>query len=325
VKTALITGICGQDGSFLAELLLAKGYTVHGIKRRSSSFNTGRIDHLMENERFTLHFGDVCDGSSLMRIITQTQPDEVYNLAAQSHVRVSFDTPEYTAEATGLGALKLFETLRSIGSEARVYQASSSEMYGSIPGPQSETTPFYPRSPYASAKAFAHHSAVNYRESYSMHVSCGILFNHESERRGETFVTRKVAMAAARIAMGLQDTLALGNLEARRDWGYAPEYVEAMWRMLQQDRPGDYVIGTGESHTVRELVNVAFERVGLNWTKYVSIDPRYYRPAEVDDLRADPSNAERSLGWKAKTSFAELVGRMVDAELATLRRYPVAA
>ena len=311
---ALITGVSGQDGSYLAELLVLKGYEVHGIKRRSSSFNTARVDHLLENEAFRLHYGDVCDGMSLHRLLGEIGPDEIYNLAAQSHVKVSFEVPEYTADATGIGALRVFEAARSLGLNARIYQASSSEMFGSEPGPQSEETRFHPRSPYAAAKIFAHSMAVNYRESYGMHISCGILFNHESERRGETFVTRKVCRAAARIRAGKQESLLLGNLAARRDWGYAPEYCEAMWLMLQQDEPDDYVIGTGDSNSVEQLCELAFSEVGLNYRDHVLTDPRYLRPAEVDYLQADPSKALRKLGWAAETRLPGLVKRMVAAE-----------
>jgi len=318
MKTAFITGTSGQDGSYLVELLLSKGYEVHGLKRRSSSLNTSRLDHIFEHERFHLHYGDVCDGSSLTRLLYDIKPDEVYNLAAQSHVRVSFDIPEYTGDATGMGALRLFEALRAVGSKARVYQASSSEMFGNSPAPQSEKTVFAPRSPYGCAKAFAHYSAVNYRESYGMHISCGILFNHESPRRGETFVTRKIAIAAARIKAGLQQSLALGNLEAKRDWGFAPEYVEAMWRMLQQERPGDYVIGTGETYSVRDFVMAAFDHLGMDWLDYVTLDPRYERPAEVNVLQANTSKAWDMLGWQARTFLPDLVRIMVDAEVSAL-------
>ena len=322
---ALITGITGQDGSYLAEFLLAKGYEVHGLKRRSSSFNTDRVDHLYADlhhpeGRFFLHYGDLADSSSLAWKLADLAPDEVYNLGAQSHVKVSFDIPEYTAEVVGVGAVRLLEAIRRTGLRCRFYQASSSEMFGSTPPPQSETTAFHPRSPYACAKVFAHQATVNYRESYGMHASCGILFNHESPRRGETFVTRKITRAVAQIALGADDKLYLGNLEARRDWGFAGDYVDAMWRMLQQDAPADYVIGTGESHTVREFVEAAFAHAGLDWREHVRIDPRYYRPAEVDDLRADASKARRLLGWEPRVGFQALVHMMVDADIAALRR-----
>jgi len=309
VKKALITGITGQDGSYLAELLLEKGYEVHGIIRRSSSFNTGRINHIFD--RLHLHYGDLTEACSLRNIISEAKPDEVYNLGAQSHVRTSFDIPVYTGMATGIGALNLLEAVKNYGN-AKFYQASSSELFGKVQQiPQSETTPFYPRSPYGVAKQFAFSSAVNYRESYNMFVCNGILFNHESPRRGETFVTRKITRAAARIKLGLQDKLFLGNLDAKRDWGYAPEYVEGMWRMLQQDKPDDFVLATGRTHTIREFLNAAFEVVNIDWNKHVEIDPRYYRPAEVDLLLGDPSKAERILGWKAKTTMSELAKIMV--------------
>jgi GDPmannose 4,6-dehydratase len=323
MKKALITGVTGQDGSYLAELLLEKGYEVHGIKRRASSFNTERVDGIYRDfhesgARFYLHFADLGDSSSLSRLLHQIQPDEVYNLAAQSHVRVSFDIPEYTADITATGSLRMLEAIRQTGIHTRFYQASSSEMFGSAPPPQSETTIFHPRSPYACAKQFAHSVTINYRESYGMFAVSGILFNHESPRRGETFVTRKIARAVAHIKLGLQDKLYLGNLDARRDWGYAPEYVEAMWRMLQQDEPADYVIGTGEMRTVKEFVESAFSHVGLDWREYVAVDERYFRPAEVDALQADPSKAHHILGWRHKTSFQTLVALMVDAELDSL-------
>ena len=322
---ALITGITGQDGSYLAEFLLAKGYEVHGLKRRASSFNTDRIDHLYDdphhpNSRFLLHYGDLSDSSSLAWLLSSLAPDEIYNLGAQSHVKVSFDIPEYTAEVVGVGAVRLLEAIRRTGLGCRFYQASSSEMFGSSPAPQSETTVLHPRSPYACAKVFAHQTTVNYRESYGLHASCGILFNHESPRRGETFVTRKITRAVAQIRMGAEDKLYLGNLEARRDWGFAGDYVEAMWLMLQQGEPGDYVIGTGEAHSVREFVEAAFAHAGLDWREHVRIDQRYYRPAEVDDLRADTSKARRVLGWTPRVKFQELVQMMVDADLAELRR-----
>ena len=310
---ALITGITGQDGSYLAELLLAKGYEVHGIVRRSSTFSTGRIEHLYE--RLHLHYGDVTDGSSLYSLLRKVQPSEVYNLAAQSHVRVSFDQPTYTAHATGVGALAVLEALRDVAPRARFYQASSSEQFGNEPSPQSETTAFRPRSPYACAKVFAHHLAVNFRESYGLHISCGILFNHESPRRGETFVTRKIAQAVARIAAGKQEKVVLGNLDARRDWGFAGDYVEAMWLMLQQEQPDDYVVATGETHSVREFLEVACERVGLKPEAIVAHDPRYDRPAEVDCLLGDAEKARRVLGWRPSVGFRDLVHLMVDEEV----------
>jgi GDPmannose 4,6-dehydratase len=321
---ALITGITGQDGSYLADLLSAKGYEIHGLKRRSSSFNTDRVNHLYEDPhqsgaKFFLHFSDLADGSSLAALLADIRPDEIYNLGAQSHVKVSFDIPESTADVVGLGTVRLLEAMRRTNLRCRFYQASSSEMFGSTPAPQNEHSPFHPRSPYACAKVFAHQVTVNYRESYGVHGSCGILFNHESPRRGETFVTRKITRAVAQISLGLADKLYLGNLEARRDWGYAGDYVEAMWLMLQQEAPDDYVIGTGESHSVREFVEAAFSYLGLEWEKFVTIDARYYRPAEVDDLRADCSKARTILGWQARVTFKELVAMMVDADLAELR------
>lgn len=316
MKRALITGITGQDGSYLAEFLLAKNYEVHGIVRRSSSINTARIDHVVD--RLHLHYGDLTDGASVERVLKATQPDEIYNLGAQSHVRVSFDVPEYTADVAGLGALRLLEAARHAAPGARIYQASSSEVFGSSPPPQSETTPFHPRSPYACGKVFAYHAAVNYREAHGMHVSNGILFNHESPRRGETFVTRKITRAAARIKLGLQDKLHLGNLDAKRDWGFAGDYVEAMWLMLQQWQPGDYVIATGETHTVREFLEEAFGHLGLVWKDHVEIDPRYFRPSEVDELRGDASRARERLGWAPRVGFRELVRMMVDADLAAV-------
>lgn len=325
MRKALITGVTGQDGSYLAELLLQKGYQVHGIKRRASSFNTGRVDGIYHDfheagANFFLHFADVADSSSLMRLLYDIRPDEVYNLAAQSHVRVSFDIPEYTADVTAVGALRVLEAMRQTGVKARFYQASSSEMFGSAPPPQSENTIFHPRSPYACAKLFGHSITVNYRESFGLFAASGILFNHESPRRGETFVTRKIARAAAHIKFGLQKKLYMGNLEARRDWGFAPEYVDAMWRMMQQDAADDFVIGTGEMRTVREFIEHAFSRADLDWKEYVEIDPRYFRPAEVDALQADPSKARRVLGWEPKVKFKELVRLMVDAEMEDLRR-----
>ncbi|PZG00475.1 GDP-mannose 4,6-dehydratase [Micromonospora endophytica] len=318
-RVALISGITGQDGSYLTEFLLDKGYTVHGIKRRSSSFNTDRLDridvHPRNSEaRLFLHYGDLSDPATLTSMIRDIRPDEIYNLGAQSHVRVSFDIPGYTADVTALGALHMLEAARAAGIDCRYYQASSSEMFGSTPPPQREETPFHPRSPYACAKVYAYWSAVNYRESWDMFCVNGILFNHESPRRGENFVTRKVTRAVARIEAGLQDRLYLGNLDAVRDWGYAPEYVEAMWLALQQDTPDDYVVATGEGHTVRDFVQAAFEQVGLDWEQYVQIDPAYYRPAEVDALIGDYGKARRRLGWAPKTLFGDLVRIMVDAD-----------
>jgi GDPmannose 4,6-dehydratase len=320
LPTALITGITGQDGSYLAEFLLARGYHVHGFKRRSSSFNTGRVDHLYQDlhsagARFILHYADLADSSSLARLLSDIRPNEIYNLGAQSHVKVSFETPEYTADIVALGALRLLEALRHARLDCRFYQASSSEMYGSTPPPQSETSPFHPRSPYGCAKVFGHNIVVNYRESYGLHASSGILFNHESPRRGETFVTRKITRAVARIRQGLQSKLYLGNLDARRDWGYAPDYGRAKRLMLQQDQPGDYVIGTGESHSVQEFVQLAFSAAGLDWQKYVEVDPQYFRPAEVDNLVADASKARRTLGWEPSVTFPDLVRLMVESDL----------
>ncbi len=325
MKRALITGVTGQDGSYLAELLISQGYEVHGLKRRSSSFNTERIDHIYEEQhacgaRFHLHYGDLTDASSLMKLLYNIRPDEIYNLGAQSHVKVSFDIPEYTADVTACGTLRLLEAIRQIGTHCRFYQASSSEMFGDTPPPQSETSRFRPRSPYACAKCFAHEITTNYRDSYGLHASNGILFNHESPRRGETFVTRKVTRAIARIRAGLEDMLYLGNLMARRDWGYAPDYARAMWLMVQQDSPDDYVIGTGESHSVQEFVEIAFTYAGLDWKQYVVIDPRYFRPLEVDCLQADASKARRVLGWEPSMSFVELVRLMVDADAEELQR-----
>ncbi|NOS72922.1 MAG: GDP-mannose 4,6-dehydratase [Verrucomicrobia bacterium] len=326
-KRALITGITGQDGSYLAELLLAKGYEVHGIIRRASTFNTGRLDPIYEDphsgrNRLSLHYGDLSDASALARLVAKVQPDEVYNLAAQSHVRVSFDAPEYTTDITATGATRLLEAIRETGIKPRYYQASSSEMYGKVMEiPQTETTPFYPRSPYGCSKVYAYFITVNYRESYGMHASNGILFNHESPRRGETFVTRKITRAVAHIKAGLQNKLYLGNLDAKRDWGYAKEYVEAMWLMLQQPEADDYVIATNETHSVREFLDVAFNHVGLDWKKYVEIDERYHRPAEVDLLIGDYSKAKKKLGWEPKTKFADLTKLMVDADIELLRRH----
>jgi len=324
-KKALITGITGQDGSYLAELLLSKDYEVHGIIRRASTFNTGRLDHIYSDPHLSktalrLHYGDLSDASSLARLIGKIMPEEIYNLAAQSHVRVSFDGPEYTADITGTGAVRLLEAIRETGINPRFYQASSSEMYGKVHEvPQTETTPFYPRSPYGCAKAFAYWITVNYRESYNLHLSNGILFNHESPRRGETFVTRKITRAVAHILAGLQEKLYLGNLDAKRDWGYAKEYVEAMWLILQQEKPDDYVIATNETHSVREFLELAFAHVDLNWRKYVEIDKKYYRPAEVDLLIGDYSKAKKQLGWAPKTKFADLVKLMVDADVKLLK------
>ncbi len=325
-KKALITGITGQDGSYLTELLLSKDYEVFGIIRRSSSFNTQRIDHIYQDphesgNRFRLVYGDLNDASSLNKILRDVQPDEIYNLGAQSHVRVSFDIPEYTAEVGALGTLRLLEAIRETGLNPKFYQASSSELFGKVQEiPQRETTPFYPRSPYGVAKLYAYWITVNYRESYGIYACNGILYNHESPRRNETFVTRKVTRAAAAIKLGLRNKLFLGNLEAKRDWGYAPEFVEAMWLMLQQEKPDDYIVATGETHSIRELLGVAFGCVGLDWQTFVEVDPRYYRPSEVDILIGDASKAERVLGWKPKVRFKELVQIMVDADLAELRR-----
>jgi len=323
-KKALITGITGQDGSYLAELLLSKGYEVHGIIRRSSSFNTERIDSIYKDRhdkgtRLFLHYGDLSDSSSLIKILGETQPEEIYNLAAQSHVRVSFDIPEFTGDVTAIGTVRLLDAMRHVVPKARFYQASSSEMYGLVQEvPQKETTPFYPRSPYAAAKMYSHWITVNYRESYGLHATSGILFNHESPRRGETFVTRKITRAVARIKAGLQEKLFLGNLEAKRDWGYAPEYVEAMWRMLQQDKAEDYVVATGETHTVQEFLDVAFARAGLDPKKHVAFDERYLRPAEVDLLIGDASKAKKKLGWEPKVKFKQLAEIMVDADIRLL-------
>lgn len=326
MPTALITGITGQDGSYLSELLLKKGYAVHGIIRRSSSFNTGRIDHLYHDAHeagaaLRLHYGDLSDGTNLRRIISETRPEEIYNLGAQSHVRVSFDQPEFTADVGGLGALRLLEAIRDVNTNIRFYQASSSEMFGNAcREPMSEATPFDPRSPYAAAKVFAYHVTRNYREAYKLFAVNGILFNHESPRRGETFVTRKVTHAAARIKVGLQKELFLGNLDAKRDWGFAGDYVEAMWLMLQAKEPEDFVIGTGETHSVRELCEVAFGRLNLNYKDFVRIDQRYFRPTEVDFLLADPSKARRKLCWAPKVRFKELVEMMVDSDLELAKR-----
>ena len=340
MNTALITGITGQDGAYLAQLLLDKGYTVHGVKRRSSLFNTDRVDHLYhdpheDNVRFFMHYGDLTDSTNLIRIIQETKPDEIYNLGAQSHVKVSFETPEYTANSDAIGTLRLLEAIRILGMEEKVrfYQASTSELYGKVQEtPQSETTPFYPRSPYAAAKLYAYWIVVNYRESYGMFASNGILFNHESPIRGETFVTRKITRAVARIKLGLQDVIYLGNLDAKRDWGFAGDYVEAMWRILQHDEPDDFVVATGEMHSVRDFVQAAFGEVDvtIEWRgagtdevgydaatgkERVRIDPRYFRPAEVELLLGDPAKAKRMLGWEPKVMFGELVGTMVRSDL----------
>src|SRR5216117_2831222 len=321
MKNALITGITGQDGSYLAEFLLEKDYEVHGIIRRASTFNTGRIDHLYKDPhingvRLFLHYGDISDSTNLIKLLYRVRPDEVYNLAAQSHVRVSFDIPEYTGDVTALGAVRILEAIHETGLTAKFYQASSSEMYGKVREmPQRETTPFYPRSPYAAAKAYAYWMTVNYRESYGLFACNGILFNHESPRRGETFVTRKITRAAAMIKAGLQDKLYLGNIDARRDWGYAKEYVEAMWLMLQQPEPDDYVIATGETHSVREFLELAFDHVKLDWEKFVEIDPKFYRPAEVEQLIGNSAKARKKLNWSPKTKFADLVHLMVDADV----------
>jgi GDPmannose 4,6-dehydratase len=320
---AFITGITGQDGSYLAELLLGKGYEVHGVIRRSSTFGTGRIEHL--RDRLHLHYGDLTDGSALFRLMRSVEPDEVYNLAAQSHVRVSFDQPCYTSEAVGVGVLHVLEAVRDVqqtsGHEIRLYQASSSEQFGRVAEtPQRETTTFHPRSPYAVAKCYAHWATVNYREAYGLHASCGILFNHESPRRGETFVTRKISRAAARIATGLQERLTLGNLDARRDWGFAGDYVQAMWLMLQQSQPDDYVVATGETHSVADFCHAAFAAVGLEWRDHVDIDARYFRPAEVDLLLGDATKARTVLGWAPRVTFPQLVQMMVAADVEAAER-----
>jgi GDPmannose 4,6-dehydratase len=318
-QVALITGITGQDGSYLAEQLLDKGYVVHGLIRRSSTFNTDRIEHLYKDPhdpeaRLFLHYGDLTDGSRLVTLLERVEPTEVYHLGAQSHVRVSFDEPEFTGDVTGLGTTRLLEALRMSEGPARFYQASSSEMFGATPPPQNENAFFYPRSPYAAAKVYSYWMVRNYREAYGLFACNGILFNHESPRRGETFVTRKITMAVARIAAGLQEELYLGNLDARRDWGYAPEFTDAMWRMLQADEPGDYVVATGTSYSVGDFVRMAFEHAGLDWEKHVKFDPRYLRPTEVDDLIGDASKAKELLGWQAQTYTPELVKIMVDAD-----------
>jgi GDPmannose 4,6-dehydratase len=323
-RRAFITGISGQDGSYLAEFLLDKGYDVHGLVRRSSSFNTWRIDHI--RDRITLYYGDLVDQNSLMRILGEVRPDEIYNLAAQSHVKVSFEMPEYTAEVTAVGVLRILDAVRQLRLDARVYQAGSSEMFGMAQEtPQTERTPFHPRSPYGIAKVFAHWTGVNYREAYDLHVTNGILFNHESPRRGENFVTRKIAIGVAAIKLGRARELRLGNLDAKRDWGFAPEYVEAMWRMVQLDSPGDYVIATGETHAVQEFVEAAFAYADLAWRDHVVVDASYFRPAEVDFLLGDPSKARSELGWAPRATMKDLVKIMVDAELARLRNEPQGA
>ncbi len=324
-KKALITGITGQDGSYLSELLLEKGYEVHGLIRRASTFNTERLDSIYQDPhnssaRLFLHYGDLADSVSMSKLVGDLKPDEVYHLGAQSHVRVSFDVPEYTADVTGTGTARLLEAIRQSSPKSRFYQASSSEMFGLVQAvPQSETTPFYPRSPYGCAKVYSYWLTVNYRESYNMHASNGILFNHESPRRGETFVTRKVTRAVARIAAGVQKKLYMGNLDSKRDWGYAPEYVEAQWLMMQQDNPDDYVIATGETHTIREFLVESFGLMNMDYEKYVEIDPRYFRPAEVDLLIGDASKAKRQLGWEPKTTFKDLVRIMTEADVALLK------
>ncbi len=329
MKKALITGITGQDGSYLADLLLAKGYEVHGIIRRASTFNTSRIDHLYQDPhvngvRLFLHYGDLADSVSLVKLIYELKPDEIYHLGAQSHVRVSFDIPEYTGDVTGLGAVRILEAMREAGVKSRFYQASSSEMFGKVQEvPQTEKTPFWPRSPYGAAKMYAYWITVNYRESYGMHATNGILFNHESPRRGPTFVTRKITRAVAAIKLGRQKELYLGNLDAKRDWGYAPEYVEAMWRMLQADEGDDYVVATNETHSIREFLEVAFGHVNLDWNDYVKYDAKYERPAEVDLLIGDAAKAKKQLGWEPKVKFAELARIMVEADLADLQGLPV--
>jgi len=328
MKKALITGITGQDGSYLAELLLDKGYEVHGVIRRASTFNTSRIDHLYSDPhvngvRLHLHYGDLADSVQMVKLLYELQPDEIYNLGAQSHVRVSFDVPEYTGDVVGLGAQRILEAIRESGliKKCRYYQASSSEMFGKVQEvPQTEKTPFWPRSPYGCAKMYAYWLTVNYRESYNLHASNGILFNHESPRRGETFVTRKITRAATRIKVGLQDSLYLGNLDSKRDWGYAKEYVEMMWVMLQQDNPDDYVVGTNETHSIKEFCEVAFGRLGLDWQKYVKYDQRYERPAEVDLLIGNPAKAKKQLGWEPKVHFKELVALMIDSDLELAKR-----
>jgi GDPmannose 4,6-dehydratase len=330
MKKAFITGITGQDGSYLAELLLSKGYEVHGVIRRSSSFNTNRIDHIYadphsKGKKLHLHYGDLTDASNITNIIYSVEPDEIYHLGAQSHVRVSFDIPDYTAETVGMSTIRLLEAIRRAGKKPRFYQASSSELFGATPPPQNETTPFYPRSPYAIAKLFGYWSVINYRESYGLFACNGILFNHESPRRGATFVTRKITKAIAAILAKKQDKLYLGNLKARRDWGFAPEYVECMWRMLQQEKPEDYVVGTGEDHSIEEFLLEAFGYANLDYKDYVEIDPRYFRPTEVDALRADPSKAKKILKWTPKVTFKDLAHIMVDADVAAMGLTPPGA
>jgi GDPmannose 4,6-dehydratase len=328
MKRALITGITGQDGSYLAELLLSRGYEVHGLIRRASMFNTGRVNHLYldlhdPRARLFLHYGDLANGDQLTHLIYSMEPEEIYHLGAQSHVKVSFEMPEYTGDITGLGTTRILQAIQRSGIRTRFYQASSSEMFGSAPAPQGEHTPFQPRSPYAAAKVYAYWMVVNYRDGYHLFACNGLLFNHESPRRGETFVTRKITRGIARILAGLDQKLYLGNLEARRDWGYAPEYVEAMWLMLQQEDADDYVIGTGEAHSVKEFVEAAFAYAGLDWQGHVEIDPHYFRPTEVDFLRADPSKAKRKLGWEPRVSFDELVAIMVDADMEAIGLQPI--
>lgn len=327
-KKALITGITGQDGSYLAELLLNKGYVVHGIIRRSSSFNTGRIDHIYvdphePNAQLFLYYGDLTAAGQLSNLIFNIKPDEIYHLGAQSHVKVSFDMPEFTGDVTALGTTRILEAIRRSGNNTKFYQASSSEMFGATPPPQEEKTPFYPRSPYAAAKVYAYWMTVNYREGYDIFACNGILFNHESPRRGETFVTRKITRAVAHILAKKQKYLYLGNLEAKRDWGFAPEYVECMWRILQQDKPEDFVIGTGESHSVREFVEAVFDYAGLNWEELVKIDPKYFRPTETEELLSNPAKAKERLGWKTKVTFSDLVKIMVDADMRTTGLEPI--
>jgi GDPmannose 4,6-dehydratase len=328
MKKALITGITGQDGSYLAELLLSKGYEVHGLIRRASTFNTVRIDHIYQdphdaNAQMFLHYGDLANLEQITHLVYNVQPDEIYHLGAQSHVKVSFDMPEYTGDITGLGTTRLLESIRRSGINARFYQASSSEMFGAAPPPQTEKTAFQPRSPYAAAKVYGHWMVATYREAYNIFASNGILFNHESPRRGETFVTRKITRAVARILSGQQRKLYLGNLKARRDWGFAPEYVELMWRILQQDTPGDFVIGTGESHSVADFVNECFHYVGLDWKDYVEVDPRYFRPLEVNTLIADASTARQRLNWEPRIAFSDVVKIMMDADMGDLGIQPV--
>lgn len=322
MKTAFITGITGQDGSYLAELLLSKGYKVHGLIRRASTFNTDRINHIYDDSNLKLHYGDLTDGGCLTKLVLELQPDEIYNLGAMSHVRVSFDQPVYTADVDALGTLRLLEAARELNKSkhVRVYQASSSEMFGSTPPPQNELTPFHPRSPYACAKVYSYYQGINYREAYGLFVSNGILFNHESERRGETFVTRKITRAATRIKSGLQNDLRLGNLDAKRDWGHAADYVEAMWLMLQHHEPDDFVIATGETHSVREFLEAVFAHLELDWQKYVQTDPRYFRASEVDALCGDASKAKKLLGWEPKIKFKDLVTRMTDSDLVVASR-----